>query len=350
MDRIIFPLEFAEIIKFLKAGISNLKILENPVISMPVLSVCLAILFAGPVLAGPRVAVSIAPLHSLMSAVMDGAGVPELLIPSGQSPHAYSLAPSTVKTIHAADLIVWIGPGYEVALKNVMDQVGSKSMVRTIAELRGLVTHPVREGGLWDSHDDHMHVGGGFEDNQEDIQINGGNKHSLRVDPHFWLSTSNAVIIIDWFSTWLISVDPKNTSIYQSNAERVISGIRSLHRDLQQQLLPVNDIPYILFHDAYQYFEKEFGLRAAGSVTISPDKPPGAKTVRILRNTLQGNEIKCIFSEPQFEPRLISTLIENTDVDVGQLDPLGSELTPGPELWVEVMTNLGMSIRNCLEQ
>jgi zinc transport system substrate-binding protein len=295
-------------------------------------------------MAGPRVAVTIAPVHSLISAVMDGAGVPELLIPPGQSPHAYSPAPSSIKHMHASDLIVWIGPEYEVALQNAMNQVSENSLVKSIAEIRNLISHPVREGGLWESHDAHSHANGA----PEEIPGGVGNEHNPRVDSHFWLSTSNAVIMTEWFSTWLISVDPENTGIYQLNADRVISRIRNLHGELQQRLLPVNDIPYILFHDAYQYFENEFGMRAVGSVTISPDKPPGAKTIRTLRNTMESNDIKCIFSEPQFEPRLISTLVENTVVRVGQLDPLGAEITPGRDLWFEVMTNLGESLGNCL--
>jgi zinc transport system substrate-binding protein len=310
--------------------------------------VCLVVFFIEPVLAGPRVAVSIAPVHSLMSAVMEGTGVPELLIPPGQSPHAYSPAPSSIKHIHAADLIVWIGPEFEVALKNTMDQVSNKSMVRSIADIQNLISYPVREGGLWDSHDVHIHVDGQPEGIQASVLDDTGNKHNPRVDSHFWLSTSNAVIMAGWFSSWLISIDPENTSTYQTNTDRVISRIRNLHNELQQRLSPVNDIPYILFHDAYQYFEKEFGMRAVGSVTIGPDKPPGAKTIRILRNTLESDDIKCVFSEPQFEPRLISTLIENTVVRVGQLDPIGAEIMPGPELWFEVMANLGESLGNCL--
>jgi len=328
--------------KFLSTDVTIQILPASYVKSLTALLALLGMILTGPVLAGPRVVVSIAPVHSLMSAVMDGIGTPELVIPPGQSPHTHSLAPSSVKHIYDAELIVWIGPGYEVALQNLLDQVDDNAMVRAIEEFPGLISLPTREGGRWESHDSHLHPQGDQATEYE--------QPGIRTDPHFWLSTSNAISMVEWFSEWLVSIDPENSSTYQANTESTVSRIREMQSVLQQLLLPVDDIPYIVFHDAYQYFEKEFGLRAIGSVTISPERPPGAKTIRSLRKVMEGNGVKCIFSEPQFEPRLVSTLIENTGVSVDQLDPLGAELNPGPELWYQVMTKLGKSLRDCLEQ
>ncbi len=288
-------------------------------------------------------AVSIAPIHSLVAAVMDGAGVPELLIPAGQSPHGYALRPSSVKHIYAADLIIWIGPDYEIALAGAIAQAhaqvhaqASKSgATKSLASLRELQTYPPR------AQDNHKDQYDGVAKQQ------GGTPMSI--DPHVWLSTANAAVMVNHFRAWLIAIDAENSATYRRNAARVIARINLLHRHLEQQLRSVQTIPYLVFHDAYQYFEKEFHLNRVGAVAASPERSPGARRIQALRKVITAHGVKCLFTEPQFESRLIPVLIENTDVSLGQLDPLATESQPGTELWFELMTELGKSLTHCLK-
>lgn len=296
-----------------------------------------------PIWAAPNVAVSIAPIHSLVSAVMDGVGVPELLIPAGQSPHGYALRPSSVKHIYDADLIIWIGPNYEIALASAIAQASKNGVTKSLESLHELRTYPVRVGVVWGSNQDHNDKTSAKHQNRHQ------EKQPIYIDPHFWLSTANAKTMVNLFRAWLISIDSENSETYQGNAERLISRINILHSHLRQQLRSVETIPYIVFHDAYQYFEKEFNLNRVGSITVSPERTPGVKRIQALRKVIMANGVKCLFNEPQFESRLIPTLIENTGVSLGQLDPLATDSQPGTELWFELMTELGKSLTHCLK-
>ena len=303
------------------------------------------LLLSMPLQAAPNVAVSIAPIHSLVAGVMAGVGTPELLIPVGQSPHNYALRPSAVQHIYAADLIVWIGANYEIALASAIAQASTRSLTQSLASLPALKTYPVRTGAFWESgehHEDH-------DDNAD--RSNGTEKQSPYqefIDPHVWLSTDNSKIMVNLFRTWLTAIDSENAAIYQSNAERLIARINLLQSHLQQQLKPVATIPYLVFHDAYQYFEKEFNLNPLGSITLKSEISPGVRRVKALRKMIANNGVKCLFNEPQFKSKLIPTLIESTAVRLGQLDPLGSASQPGPELWFELMATMGQSLRACL--
>ncbi|WP_423910081.1 zinc ABC transporter substrate-binding protein [Candidatus Spongiihabitans sp.] len=310
---------------------------------------CVGLLLSTPIWAGPNVAVSIAPIHSLVSAVMDGVGVPELLIPAGQSPHGYTLRPSSVKHIYGADLIIWIGPDYEIALAGAIAQVSKSNLTKSLESLHELQTYPVRVGAVWESNEnenkDHNHKDGASAKRQNRHQ----EKQPISIDPHFWLSTANAKTMVNLFRAWLISIDSENSETYQRNAERLISRINILHSHLRQQLRSVETIPYIVFHDAYQYFEKEFNLNQVGSITVSPERTPGVKRIQALRKVIMAKGVRCLFNEPQFESRLLPTLIENTGVSLGQLEPLGTDSQPGTELWFELMTELGKSLTDCLK-
>lgn len=289
----------------------------------------------------PNVAVSIAPIHSLVAGVMDGVGVPELLIPVAQSPHDYALKPSVVKHIYDADLIIWIGAEYETALNGAIDQASKRNVTRTLGSLHELTTYPVRTGVFWE---DEQH-------NQDHNDKDGGHEHPLSqpyIDPHVWLSTANSKTMVTLFRDWLTAIDSENAEIYQNNAERLIARINMLQSYLQQQIRTGATSPYIVFHDAYQYFEKEFNLHPLGVITLNPKISPGAKRLQTLRKMIAANDIKCLFKEPQFESKWIPLLIENTNVSLRKLDPLGTDSQSGTELWFELMAKMGQSLSDCL--
>lgn len=300
--------------------------------------VCIGLLLSPPGWAVPNVAVSIAPIHSLVSAVMDGVGEPALLIPNAQSPHGYALRPSSVKHIYDADLIIWVGTDYEIALANAIAQVGKSVITKPLQSLPELQIYPLRANAVWEADQGHDNEG-----------IDSAKHQRRQLDPHFWLSTTNAKTMVALFRGWLIAIDSENAETYQRNADRLILRINILHSHLAQQLKAIETIPYMVFHDAYQYFEKEFNLNRVGSVSVNPERGLGIKRIQALRKAIVANGVKCLFSEPQFESRLIPNLIENTEVRLGQLDPLGTESQPGAELWFELMTGLGKSLARCLK-
>jgi zinc transport system substrate-binding protein len=280
--------------------------------------VCLALLGSASAFAGsPRVLVSILPIHSLVAGVMEGIGSPELLVRGGASPHATSLRPSDAKVLSRAKLVFWVGEGLETFLIKPIRGLAKNALVIKLLSAPGV---SVAKGA-------------------------GGHDHG---DPHIWLSTPNARAIIDAAVGALIKIDSKNTARYHANAEKLQARLSRLHAELDQKLAPVRKVPYVVFHDAYDAFEREFKLRSLGAVTINPDRKPGVRKLSRLRHKIAQHKVRCVFAEPQFRPALIKTLIAGTNARMGILDPMGADLTPGPNSYFKLMRRIAAALSTCL--
>jgi zinc transport system substrate-binding protein len=279
----------------------------------------------------PHVVVTIKPIHALVSGIMDGVGTPHLLLQGGESPHSYSLRPSQVKQLHAADLLIWVGPAVEIFLEKTITTLSDKTKRLRLLKVQGLTLLKGRKGGAWETHhhDDSHH--GAFD-----------------VDPHIWLDPDNAKVIVQTIAHALSQIDANNAIHYTANATRLTKCLDQLDQNLTHQLAPVKDLPYLVFHDAYQYFEHRYGLTVVGAISLSPETRPSAKRLRLLRARIKNQQVRCVFSEPQFESALVATLIEDTSVRRGTLDPLGAELAAGTSVYVTLLRNLAKSLKQCL--
>lgn len=284
--------------------------------------------------AAPRVETTIAPVHSLVAGVMAGIGTPELLIKGAGSAHAYALRPSEARRLQEADVVFWIGPMLETFLSRPLGALARRARVVALIETPGLTRHPLRHGGTWAATDDadHEHV---HEDE-------GG------LDAHIWLDPRNAAAMTQAIADTLSMVDPTRTARYRANAAEQIARINRLERELAAHLVPLREKPYVVFHDAYQYFEKRFGLHPAGAVTIAPDRPPGARRLGALRSHIRATGARCIFVEPQFTPRTAAIIAEGTKARIAILDPVGADLMPGVDAYFKLMERLGASLAGCL--
>lgn len=299
----------------------------------------LALFPAQLLLASPRVAVSIAPIHSLVQAVMDGVGEPQLILSTNQSPHTGSLSPSAVRAVLSADLLVWVGPQLETQLRKLVDQKASEEIF-TLTDSPELSLLRFRGAGI-------------RLDTVKKTQPDPTDQHQgvpTNLDPHLWLSAHNAVSIVEMISNWLSRHDIDNARIYRSNASATVIKIGQLQKQIIEQLDPLQDLNFVTFHDAYQYFEHEFGFRSSASIAIGAEIRPGAKNLSDLRQYLKQHEMQCIFSEPQFDSSAIDVLVEGTDIRTSELDPMGVGLDPGKELWFELMQNIARGIGQCLVQ
>jgi len=329
---------------------------RQPGIFIPFLFFVFIASFTQKTLAAPSVVVSISPLHSLVGAVMEGVAEPELLIEGGQSPHTQSLKPSSVRALRDADLVVWVGPGLETAMRRSVQRIQEAHRVFTLSNSARLRLLESRQGGIWGKHDHEDHGDEEHGDEEHGDEEHGDEEHGEsrghasehHLDPHVWLSTDNAGAIVRAVSERLQQIDPQNKDRYAKNATSAIDRIDRLQRRIEAQLMPVRNKSYVVFHDAYQYFEEQFGLRPAGSVTISPDRLIGAKRVQELGERIRSENIVCIFSEPQFEPRLLQILAENSTMRLAELDPLGARIYPGVDAWFVLMQNLADSLADCL--
>lgn len=319
----------------------------------------LALLSSGAQADTPSVVVSIKPLHALVAGVMQGVGTPSLVIEGGGSPHTYSLRPSNARALQEADLIFWIGLGLEAFLDRPIDSLGEDARVIALMDAHGLQHAAFREGGPFEghAHDDHgdddhekdEHAGHGHDDDHEKDEHAGHDDHGGDArDAHIWLDPENAKAMTHEIAEALGEADPANAARYEANAEAVEARIDGLTAELRQTLAPVRERPFIVFHDAYQHFERRFGLNAAGSITVSPEVIPGAERVADIRHKVEDLGATCVFSEPQFTPRLVNVVTEGTAAKSGVLDPLGTGIPDGPDLYFTLMRNMAASMRACL--
>ncbi len=281
------------------------------------------------------VVASIAPLHSLVSGVMQGVDTPVLLLPPGTSPHGHVLSPKESEAFYRAKLIIWVDPEVETALPRMIDHLPNHIYLLQVGRLKGVTRLPGRRGGLWRS-EAHAPAEGEAHD------------HVDGTDPHVWLDPDNAIAWVESIAASLASIDAPNTARYQANATALVERLRALDAELRERLAPVAAVPYLVYHDAYRYLEARYGLNPVGAFTLSADRPVNAQRYSTLRRLAQQGEVACLFVEPQFPPQQAERLVAETGVRVAALDPLGSGLAPGPELYFTLMRRLGDSLARCL--
>jgi len=282
---------------------------------------------------GPRLVASIPPIHSLVSAVVGERARVDLLVPAGRSPHAYALTPSDTQALANADAVFVGGDVSERFLERPLDAVARDARVVRMTEVPSVELLPARAGGVWGAGEAHAHDHG-----------HDGVDH----DPHVWLDPHNAIAFTRAVAATLAELDRANADTYRANARERIAALERLDERLSERLAPVADRRYMVFHDAYQYLEARYGLRAVGSMTVDPGRPPGGERLASLRGLIREHGAVCVFTEPQFEPALARTIVEGTDARLGELDPLGAGLSPGPALYPELMVSLAGDLRDCL--
>ena len=307
-----------------------------------------AFLFAGSLQAAdaPVVVTSIKPVHSLVSAIMQGVGKPELIVDGAASPHTYNLKPSNARALQDAKVIFWVGPGLEAFLEKPLQSLGSDAIVAQLDDAPGLVKLPFREGGAFEAHDDgDEHEGAGHE------HAEAGHDHDHdhgAFDTHLWLDPMNAKAMATEITTTLVAADPANALTYEANAKALDDKLDALDKEIAATVSTVKDKPFIVFHDAYQYFEHRYHIRVAGSITVSPETIPGAERVSEIHKKVGDLGATCVFAEPQFEPRLVNVVIEGTKAKSGVLDPEAATLPAGPDLYFTLMRGIADSMKSCL--
>jgi len=326
------------------------------------------------------VVASIKPVHSLVSSVMNGVGSPYLILDGASSPHTYSLKPSEARKLQEAKLVFWMGDEIEAFLKEPIKNISDSAEIIKLLNAHGLKRIKFREGGMFDDHghDDHekyaenkhdhghedheKHAENKHDHGDDDHEKHAENKHDHghddhekhdnhahgEIDPHVWLDPVNAKALVHEIEEALVKVDPAHSSVYRENARKLRSQLDSLVNELRDQLEPVQDKSFIVFHDAYHYFEQRFDVSAVGSITVSPEVLPGAQRISELREKIMSLGAACIFSEPQFEPKLVKSLVEGSGAKTGVLDPLGASIASGPDMYFQLLRNMASSIKTCL--
>lgn len=346
----------------------------------------------------PAVAVDIAPVHSLVSRVMQGVGTPDLVIPSGASPHGYAMRPSEARSLSGADLVVWIGPELTPWLSEPLEALAPTAAKLSLMDAQGMFHLSFREGVGFgedaheddghdeeghgeeghdeeghdhekhreeghddvahndeahdeDGHDDHAqdekgHDAEGHDDHAQDAH---GHDHSAGGrDPHIWLDPVNAAVALDAIADALASLDPENAATYRQNAQQGRMDLEALTQQIAKRLSAVKGQPFIVFHDAFYYFEARFDVEAVAAISTGDAATPGPARVAALRTQVAKAAPVCAFTEPQMNTALIHTVLEGQEAALATLDPLGASLPLGVNLYGDLIMSMASAMEECL--
>ncbi|AHM04519.1 Zinc ABC transporter, periplasmic-binding protein ZnuA [Roseibacterium elongatum DSM 19469] len=338
----------------------------------------------------PSVAVDIAPIHSLVARVMDGVGEPNLILPPGASPHEYNLRPSEADALQNADVVIWMGDSLAPWMTSAVRVLAEGAGVLTLLEAEETTLLPFREGALFEAHshgdedhdhdhddhadddhdhedhadaahdhDDHGHDDHDHDDDhahddehadEEHADADGhdhGHDHGA-FDPHAWLSPANAAAWLNLIAAELSAADPENAGAYFANAAAAQAELEAVSAEVTELLDPVRGGNFIVFHDAYQYFETAFDFPASGAISLGDAQDPSPARIAEIQERVRDAGVQCVLAEPQFDPGLVATVLEGTEANTGVIDPLGVDLDVGPTLYPQLMRNLATTLAECL--
>ena len=333
-----------------------MKILNKSLIIISILSL---FTFFVPANADIKVVASIKPIHSLASYLMNGVAKPDLIVDGYASPHGFAMKPSHAKMLQNADLIFWVGEDLENFLEKPLGSIAKKAEKIELMQVKGLQILKFRERNIFDDHDDHGHDDhdkkedhdshAKKEDHDDHCKKEDHDDHERHAhgefDPHIWLDPINAKVILNKMVEHLIENDPKNEAKYKSNLDEALKDIDKLTIDVMTELS--NSVSSIVFHDAYQYFEKRFNVNILGAFTVNTDVMPGAEQLAEIREVIEHDKVACVFSEPQFNPDIIKAVAKDMNIKTGVIDPLGATLNPGKDLYFSLIKNMSASFKGC---
>ena len=303
---------------------------------------------------------TIQPINSLVSAVIGNTGKSITIIPSEQSPHDFKLKPSDVKVLQNGNIIFYVSNHLESSITKVFKNLPKNIKLINLMEESGVNHLAIRDNDAWERHDHHGHDDhdvhdkhGKKHDDHDDHDKHGKkhddhDDHEKEDDVHVWLSPDNAIKIVQKVNKVLSLYFPENSKIYNDNTTKFIDKIRNLKMELVKELSPIKNKPYIVFHDAYQYFEKTFELNAVGSVALEGDIASSPKQISIIKDKIVKSKASCVFQEPQFDSKLVKIVVEGTDAKIGTLDPLGVNISENKDFYLQLITNMAKSLKECL--
>ena len=311
-----------------------------------------------------KVVTSIKPIHSLVSYIMEGVGSPDLIVDGYNSPHGFSLKPSHAKMLQEADIVIYVGEGLEEFLEKPLESLAQNAVKFELLKQSGMKKLKFRERNIFEGHDDHDDHGHGkkkkddhddHDDHdhdkkakKEDHDDHGHDDHGHghgEFDPHIWLDPMNAKIIVKKVTNQLSKLDKENSSTYKSNSKKAFKEIDNLIKQVKSDIN--KDAKVVVFHDAYQYFEKRFDVNIIGALTVNTDVLPGAEQLAEIREVIEHEKVTCVLSEPQFNPDIVKTIANDTNINMGVLDPLGAKLDKGKTLYFNLISNISSSLKNC---
>ena len=316
---------------------------------------------------------TIKPINALVSAVVGNTGKTISIIPADISPHEFKLKPSDAKILQDGNIIFYVSNHLESSITKVFENLPKNIKIINLIEETGIEHLAIRDNEAWerhdhhgeeehDDHEKHAKKHDDHDDHEKDAKKHDDHDdhekhakkhddhddHEKEDDVHIWLSPDNAIKIVKKVNKELNLFFPENAKIYNENSTKMINKISILKSELKKELSTIKDKPYIVFHDAYQYFEKDFGLNAVGSIALEDDVASSPKQISYIKNKIVNSNVSCVFQEPQFDSKLVKTVVEDTNAKVGTLDPLGVNIVGDEDFYLQLLRNMSKSLKKCL--
>ena len=300
---------------------------------------------------------TIKPIESLVNAVIGDTGKTVSLIPPEISPHEFRLKPSDVRILQNSNIVFYISSHLETGIVKMFKNLPKNIKTINLMEETGIDHLSIRDNEAWELHDHDDHDKHDAKDEKhddhdkhdaKDEKHDDHDKHDTKDDIHIWLDPDNAIKIVRKINKELSLFFPKNAMIYNDNSSKLINEIESLKIELKKELLPIKDKPYIVFHDAYQYFERAFELNAIGSIALENDVASSPKQISFIKDKILKSQATCVFQEPQFDSKLVNTVVEGTKARIGILDPIGVNILEKENFYLQLLRNMSKSLKKCL--
>ena len=293
----------------------------------------------------PQVTTDIPVTHSLVTRVMAGIGTPDLIVNRGASPHDYSLRPSNAASLEAADLVFWISSELTPWLEGALKTLAADAKVIELMDTKASTVLPFRDGATFETHSHrHKHDEDGHDEDGHDEDEHA----TVNIDPHGWLDPDNGKTWLDVIATELSKIDPENTDIYFDNVSQGKTDIDAVISEIDATLATFRGTNFIVYHDAYQYFERRFDVLAAGSISMGDVSDPSPARIAEIRQTVEELDMTCVFSEPQFNPELVATVVDGSKARARVIDPLGTRLALGADFYLNLLRNIAQTMASCL--
>ncbi|MFQ1017479.1 zinc ABC transporter substrate-binding protein ZnuA [Gilliamella sp. BG7] len=288
--------------------------------------------------ANAKVISSVKPIGFITEAIASGVTDTDILLPDGASPHTYYLKPSDLAKLKSAELVIWVGEDMEAFMPTILKSIDKQKQIELMAvpEIKSL---------LRTSHDEHEP-----EDAHSHDEINQDHHHHGEYDEHIWFSPKIAKIIAQSIHDRLVTLYPDKSILIDENLDEFITKLTETEQNIAKKLITVQNRGYFVFHDAYGYFEAQFGLKKLGSFTINPAVQPGVQKVYAIQQELKDHQAVCVFREPQFSPAVIEKLVSGTNVQIGELNPLGTGIILSKSAYSQFLTNLTQQLLDCLDK
>ena len=287
---------------------------------------------------------TIKPIESLVNAVIGDTGKTVSLIPPEISPHEFRLKPSDVRILQNSNIVFYISSHLETGIVKMFKNLPKNIKTINLMEETGIDHLSIRDNEAWELHDHDDHDKHDAKDEKHDDH----DKHDAKDDIHIWLDPDNAIKIVRKINKELSLFFPKNAMTYNDNSSKFINELESLKIELKKELLPIKEKPYIVFHDAYQYFERAFELNAIGSIALENDVASSPKQISFIKDKILKSQATCVFQEPQFDSKLVKTVVEGTKVRIGTLDPIGVNILEKENFYLQLLRNMSKSLKKCL--